>query len=271
MQETLQETQEEEIPAPSPAISMAEPIQENHNRFDALVKAIEVFHRERFPRNTFLFKPADDRAVRNFLSGNGADLNIEELQLAVAGYYGSVHAAVISVQALVKLLMEYRSGPQNQFNEPEMFTDRLDRWSAGRLHYLRKQLGHPPPEQLKFEASAETKLPPDMDAAAGAAAWEHIREDLKKRINPLSFSTWLAPLRPIGMIAQMLYLRIPLPEFHYIEEKFGDLLMEAMKASQGVHAARELVLLTMDEQATHDFLKNTPPAGRDRQMQKASA
>jgi chromosomal replication initiator protein len=51
---------------------------------------------------------------------------------------------------------------------------------------------------------------------------------LEKKISRHSWDTWLKPTRFSHTSGKTIFVRIPTPEFHHIEEKFGDLIQEAM-------------------------------------------
>jgi len=65
-------------------------------------------------------------------------------------------------------------------------------------------------------------------AAAPANPWHLILGALEKKISRHSYDTWLKPTRFSHAGGKTIFVRIPTPEFHHIEEKFGDLIQEAM-------------------------------------------
>ncbi len=69
-----------------------------------------------------------------------------------------------------------------------------------------------------------------LSATASAAGnpWLRILSALEKKITRLSYDTWLKPTRFSHIIGNTIYVRVPTPEFRHIEEKFGDLIQEAL-------------------------------------------
>jgi chromosomal replication initiator protein len=65
-------------------------------------------------------------------------------------------------------------------------------------------------------------------AAAPANPWHLILGALEKKISRHSYDTWLKPTRFSHAGGKTIFVRIPTPEFHHIEDKFGDLIQEAM-------------------------------------------
>lgn len=59
-------------------------------------------------------------------------------------------------------------------------------------------------------------------------AWEYVRDYLKHRTNPVSFDTWIKPLRPVSLDGGVLTLRMPNAEFKHVGDKFGDLIEQAI-------------------------------------------
>jgi len=72
-------------------------------------------------------------------------------------------------------------------------------------------------------------MPPSTAiAAASANPWLLVLGALEKKISRHSWDTWLKPTRFSHTSGKTIFVRIPTPEFHHIEEKFGDLIQEAM-------------------------------------------
>ena len=72
-------------------------------------------------------------------------------------------------------------------------------------------------------------MPPSTAiAAATVNPWLLILGALEKKISRHSYDTWLKPTRLSHTNGKTIFVRIPTPEFHHIEEKFGDLIQEAM-------------------------------------------
>ncbi len=63
---------------------------------------------------------------------------------------------------------------------------------------------------------------------ATANPWLRILAALEKKISRHSFDTWLKPTRFSHANGNILFVRVPTPEFRLIGEKFGDLIQEAM-------------------------------------------
>jgi chromosomal replication initiator protein len=63
-------------------------------------------------------------------------------------------------------------------------------------------------------------------------AWQKVLSDLKTRVNPQSYQTWLRPTRLSHANGDTLYVRVPSKEFdEWIQENFGRLIREALEAS----------------------------------------
>lgn len=90
-------------------------------------------------------------------------------------------------------------------------------------------------------------LPPEMQAGAGARAWDYIRGRLEECIGPHSFDTWIKPLRSVGILGTQLYVRIPCPEFQYVKDKFSELIAGGLKQFSVGDRALELVLVTGED------------------------
>ncbi|HJS98060.1 MAG TPA: chromosomal replication initiator protein DnaA, partial [Terriglobales bacterium] len=58
--------------------------------------------------------------------------------------------------------------------------------------------------------------------------WLLILGALEKKISRHSYDTWLKPTRFSHVAGKIIFVRVPTPEFRHIEEKFGDLIQEAM-------------------------------------------
>src|SRR6476469_3538647 len=63
---------------------------------------------------------------------------------------------------------------------------------------------------------------------ATANPWLRILAAVEKKISRHSFDTWLKPTRFSHANGNILFVRVPTPEFRLIGEKFGDLIQEAM-------------------------------------------
>jgi len=58
--------------------------------------------------------------------------------------------------------------------------------------------------------------------------WLQILAALDKKVIRQSFETWLKPTRYSHAAGRRLYVRVPSPEFLHIEDKYGDLIQEAI-------------------------------------------
>ena len=65
-------------------------------------------------------------------------------------------------------------------------------------------------------------------ATATANPWLRILGALEKKISRHSYDTWLKPTRFSHSNGQVIFVRVPTPEFRHIGDKFGDLIQEAM-------------------------------------------
>jgi chromosomal replication initiator protein len=63
---------------------------------------------------------------------------------------------------------------------------------------------------------------------ATANPWLLILGALEKKISRHSYDTWLKPTRFSHASGNVIFVRVPTPEFHHIEDKFSDLIQEAM-------------------------------------------
>src|SRR5260370_2096630 len=63
---------------------------------------------------------------------------------------------------------------------------------------------------------------------ATANPWLLILRALEKKISRPSYDTWLKPTRFSHASGNVIFVRVPTPEFHHIEDKFSDLIQEAM-------------------------------------------
>ena len=58
--------------------------------------------------------------------------------------------------------------------------------------------------------------------------WVLVLDALQKKINRISYETWLKPTRFDHSQGRVLFVRVPNPEFCHIGERYGDLISEAM-------------------------------------------
>jgi chromosomal replication initiator protein len=90
---------------------------------------------------------------------------------------------------------------------------------------------------------------------ATANPWTLILGALEKKISRHSYDTWLKPTRFSHASGSVLFVRVPTPEFHHIEDKFGDLIQEAMDTF--VPEFQEVKFVTAEEDPS------TPPVRPD--------
>src|SRR5579872_867704 len=65
-------------------------------------------------------------------------------------------------------------------------------------------------------------------ATGSVNPWLRILGALEKKISRHSYDTWLKPTRFSHANGNVLFVRVPTPEFRHIGEKFGDLIQEAI-------------------------------------------
>jgi chromosomal replication initiator protein len=58
--------------------------------------------------------------------------------------------------------------------------------------------------------------------------WVRILDALEKKINRHSYDTWLKPTRFSHSKGGVLFVRVPTPEFRHVQEKYADLIQEAV-------------------------------------------
>ncbi|MGE5325297.1 MAG: chromosomal replication initiator protein DnaA [Actinomycetota bacterium] len=63
---------------------------------------------------------------------------------------------------------------------------------------------------------------------ATANPWIRILAAIEKKISRHSYDTWLKPTRFSHTNGDVIFVRVPTPEFRHIGDKFGDLIQEAM-------------------------------------------
>ncbi len=68
-----------------------------------------------------------------------------------------------------------------------------------------------------------------VTAAAAANPWLQILSALEKKINRHSYDTWLKPTRYSHAQGQVIFVRVPNPDFRHIGEKYADLIQEAIE------------------------------------------
>jgi chromosomal replication initiator protein len=61
-------------------------------------------------------------------------------------------------------------------------------------------------------------------------AWQEVLNEIKDRVNPQSFQTWLRPTRLVRTSGSTIYVQVPNREFQdWIQENFGTLLREVLE------------------------------------------
>ena len=83
------------------------------------------------------------------------------------------------------------------------------------------------------------RIPDGLDQNRGEEVWSAIREQLKPRVDPHSFDNWLNPLKAAGCADGVLWLRVPIPEFKEMAEKYTNQINEAMTSTE-IHDIREV-------------------------------
>jgi chromosomal replication initiator protein len=89
-------------------------------------------------------------------------------------------------------------------------------------------------ESSKSAATCSRTFKPDPVVQAFVESlprdpWSLILDVLAKRVNPQSFDTWLKPTRFYGVDGKTLVVRVPIREFTYITDKWGELISEAIE------------------------------------------
>ena len=64
--------------------------------------------------------------------------------------------------------------------------------------------------------------------ASSPNPWLQVLDALEKKVNRLSYDTWLKPTRFSHSQGNKLFVRVPTPEFRLIGEKYADLIQEAL-------------------------------------------
>src|SRR5215472_16345360 len=65
-------------------------------------------------------------------------------------------------------------------------------------------------------------------ATAAINPWVQILDALEKKINRISYDTWLKPTRFSHSKGGVLFVRVPSSDFRQVEEKYADLIQEAV-------------------------------------------
>src|ERR1700751_1785377 len=106
-------------------------------------------------------------------------------------------------------------------------------------------------------------------ATVSANPWIRILGALEKKINRTTFETWLKPTRFSRTEAGVLYIRVPRPEFLMIEEKYSDLILEAID-NLGLEL-NEVKFVAEEDDPTATPLRHSFPAKPDAATNAATA
>jgi len=90
---------------------------------------------------------------------------------------------------------------------------------------------------------------------ATANPWLRILSALEKKISRHSYDTWLKPTRFSHTKGNIIFVRVPTPEFRHIGDKFGDLIQEAMDTLEPDY--QDVKFITAEEDP------NAPPVRPD--------
>jgi chromosomal replication initiator protein len=83
---------------------------------------------------------------------------------------------------------------------------------------------------------------------ATANPWLRILSAIEKKISRHSYDTWLKPTRFSHTNGNVIFVRVPTPEFRHIGEKFGDLIQEAMDTIEPQY--QDVKFITAEEDPT---------------------
>lgn len=84
--------------------------------------------------------------------------------------------------------------------------------------------------RLKDKKEMERSTHSPGEHAAFAAQWESVKQDLKGKIKPFSYDTWITPLRVVGVDGDTAVLSAPSPEFFEVTQKYGAQMLESFAA-----------------------------------------
>src|SRR5581483_9248519 len=98
-------------------------------------------------------------------------------------------------------------------------------------------------------------LPMSLSAATASSPnpWLQVLDALEKKVNRLSYETWLKPTRFDHAQGNKIFVRVPTPEFRLIGEKYADLIQEAL---DGLGLAFEDVEFVTDEPAAEPPMRH---------------
>jgi hypothetical protein len=135
-------------------------------------------------------------------------------------------------------LPKYFEAPLDEYGKPDL--RRAGAWlkkygedcqkhpESGRTEWgtcygcYREQYSSKPPRVFEPDP-ALADLPDQL-----ANPWIPILAELKGRINPHSFDTWLKPTRFAGVDGQTIVVQVPTPEFQHIGDKWGYVITETL-------------------------------------------
>jgi hypothetical protein len=118
-------------------------------------------------------------------------------------------------------LAKYFEAPLDEYGKPDF--KRAAKWIAKH---------EKPPDVALAVAKPPRVLEPDPALAElldqVSNPWIPILAELKGRINPHSFDTWLKPTRFAGVDGRTIVVQVPTPEFQHIGDKWGYVITEAI-------------------------------------------
>lgn len=159
----------------------------------------------------------DGRALKRFLQQHPR-LTAEQINRMVDSRMDSEDVAPAPAHAWIPELLRYSSGSLNRFGRISRPTRQtIDAALGTRRH-------HEEPQELV----PSIELPSELDRDAGAAEWKVIKEKLGETVNKHAHDTWIKPTHGEGIHGEMLYVRIPTPEFAIIGERFSQEIGRAL-------------------------------------------
>ncbi|MGC8595515.1 MAG: chromosomal replication initiator protein DnaA [Candidatus Kryptoniota bacterium] len=96
-------------------------------------------------------------------------------------------------------------------------------------------------------------------------AWEGCLKYVRQRVNNLSYKTWFAPIKAVGLQGESLVLRVPSQFFHdWLDEHYSTIISESVRSVLGENSKVEYVIseddLTEPEQQFYRPPKSTLPS-----------
>ncbi|MGC8653644.1 MAG: chromosomal replication initiator protein DnaA [Candidatus Kryptoniota bacterium] len=96
-------------------------------------------------------------------------------------------------------------------------------------------------------------------------AWEGCLKYVRQRVNNLSYKTWFAPIKAVGLRGESLVLRVPSQFFHdWLDEHYSTIISESVRSVLGENSKVEYVIseddLTEPEQQFYRPPKSTLPS-----------